>query len=188
MPSIAAHMICAKLVGSKLGINDSEFIKGNLLPDIIAMENSHKKIKGKHYYIPNIEYFVNTLNLSDNLYLGYLSHLLLDKFFLEDYIYYVVNGEEVFLNRTMYNEYDIINYELLNVFNIDVGYLNSILKNFNVPIDEKKYSSNIKSLNNKIPCDNLKYLNVDDFSDFLIRASDMIAEYIKKVKKQWPQI
>ena len=43
MPSIAAHMICAKLVADKLEINDPEFIKGNLLPDIIDIKNSHKK-------------------------------------------------------------------------------------------------------------------------------------------------
>lgn len=184
MPSIAAHMICAKLVADKLEINDPEFIKGNLLPDIIDIKNSHKKIKGNYYYVPDIDYFVNTLNFNNNLYLGYLSHLLLDKFFLEDYIYDVVKGEEVFFNRIMYNEYDIINYELLKTFNINVDYLNSILKDFNVPIDEKKYNSNITSLNNKIACNNLNYLNVEDFSNFLIRTSELIVKYLKEVKKE----
>ena len=111
MPSIAAHMICAKLVSDSLNINSDDFIKGNLLPDIIDKKDSHCKIKGKYYYIPNIEYFLENLDLSNKMDLGYLTHLLLDRYFLEEYIYEVVNGEEVFLSRIMYREYDIINYE-----------------------------------------------------------------------------
>lgn len=183
MPSIAAHMVCAKLVSDRLGINDSEFIKGNLLPDIINIKDSHHKIAGKYYYIPNIDYFIKTLDLNDNLYLGYLTHLLLDKYFLEDYIYNQVNGEEVFLNRIMYKEYDIINYELLNRFDIDVDYLNKILINYQVPINEKKYNSNIQCLNLKELNGNLKYLSVDSFSKFLIEASNNIVKYLREVKK-----
>lgn len=175
-------MICAKLVSNQLKINDPEFIKGNLLPDIID-NNSHKKIKGKYYYIPDIEYFINTLDLTDNLYLGYLSHLLLDKYFLENYIYNVVHGEEVFFSRIMYKEYDIINYEILRRFNINIDYLNSILKDFNIPINEKKYNTNIRSLNNTDTSNNPSYLKIDSFSKFLIETSNIIATYLKEVKK-----
>ena len=98
MPSVAAHMICAKLVANELKIIHPEFIKGNLLPDIIDIQNSHRKIKGKYYYIPDINYFINILDFSDDLQLGYLSHLLLDTYFLEDYIYDMVHGQEVRIN------------------------------------------------------------------------------------------
>lgn len=185
MPSIAAHMICAKLVANELKIDDPEFIKGNLLPDIIDKKNSHKKIKGKYYYIPDIDYFINTLGLKDNLSLGYLSHLLLDKYFLENYIYDIVHGEEVFLDRTIYKEYDIINYRLLKMFKTNINYLNSILKNFNVSVDENKYNTNIRSLNNIDTSNNLRYLNIDDFSRFLIETSKLIAKYLKEVKEKW---
>ena len=183
MPSIAAHMVCAKLVADELKINDPEFIKGNLLPDIINIKNSHSKIKGKYYYIPDIDYFTNTLNLNETLWLGYLSHLLLDKYFLENYIYDIVNGKEVFLSKIMYKEYDIINHRLLGTFNINVDYLNNILKDFSVPIDDKKYNINIKSLNNTDTSNNLTYLNIDSFSKFLIETSKLIAKYLKGVKK-----
>ena len=43
MPSIAAHMICCKLVSDKLNINSEKFIRGNLLPDIIDKNDSHFK-------------------------------------------------------------------------------------------------------------------------------------------------
>ena len=182
MPNIAAHMICSKLVADNLNINDPEFIKGNLLPDIIDGENSHKKISGKHYYIPDIPYFINNLDLNDNLYLGYLSHLLLDKYFLENYIYDQVNGEEVFISRLIYKEYDIINYELLKRFNMDTKYLNNILKDFKVPIDIEKYNKNIKCLNIINTSDNLTYLNIDSFSKFLVDISNRITRDLKEVK------
>lgn len=183
MPSIAAHMICAKLVSNNMNINDPEFIKGNLLPDIIDIKDSHHKMIGKHYYIPNIDYFINTLDLNNNLDLGYLSHLLLDKYFLEEYIYDEVNGEEVFLNKIMYREYDIINYRLLNNFNVDADYLNKILKDYEVPINQEKYNKNIKCLNLGNIDEDLKYLNVDSFFDFLVEASNNIVKYLEEVKK-----
>lgn len=183
MPSIAAHMVCAKLVATALNINDPEFIKGNLLPDIIAINNSHHKIKGKYYYVPDIDYFLNILDLKNNLYLGYLTHLLLDKYFLETYIYDIVQGEEVFFSRLMYQEYDIINYELLKKFNINILYLNNILKDFSVPINEKKYQKNLRSLNNVNRGNHLNYLNIENFSEFLIIISNLIAKYLKEVKK-----
>ncbi len=37
MPSISAHMVVAKEVSKKLNISSDDFIKGNLLPDIIDM-------------------------------------------------------------------------------------------------------------------------------------------------------
>lgn len=184
MPSIAAHMVCAKLVSEKLNINDSEFIKGNLLPDIIDIKDSHNKIFGKHYYIPDIDYFVKTLDLNNNLYLGYLTHLLLDKYFLEEYIYNEVKGEEVFLNRSIYKEYDIINYRLLNKFAIDVNYLNNVLVNYNVPINKDKYNKNIRSLNLGSVDETLKYLNVDSFSNFLVETANNIGKYLDELKKE----
>lgn len=185
MPSIAAHMICAKLVAEKLNINDPEFIKGNLLPDIVDIENSHRKIKGKYYYIPNIDLIEKNIDLSDNLQLGYLTHLLLDKYFLEDYIYEQVEGKEVFLSRIMYKEYDIINYRLIEKFNIDKNYLNTILKDYKVPINTKKYETNIKCLNIVDTKSKLKYLSVDSFSNFLIKSSSDISKYLKEVKIKW---
>ena len=108
---------------------------------------------------------------------------ILDKYFLEDYIYNQVNGEEVFLSRIMYKEYDIINYRLLEMFNINVNYINNILKDFSVPIDDEKYNINIKSLNNTDTSNNLTYLNIGSFSKFLIKTSKLIAKYLKGVKK-----
>ena len=47
MPSIAAHMACAKVVAELLKIDDTNFIVGNIYQDITCLKNSHYKIKGK---------------------------------------------------------------------------------------------------------------------------------------------
>ena len=51
--------------------------------DIIIHKDSHHKIKGKYFLIPDLDYFKKHLDLNNHLYLGYYVHLLLDKYFLE---------------------------------------------------------------------------------------------------------
>ena len=183
MPSIAAHMVCAKLVGEELKITSPEFIQGNILPDIIESEDSHRKIKGKYYYIPNIDYFTKKLDLTNDLEIGYLTHLLLDKYYLENYIYDIVNGLDAFISGIIYKDYDIISYKLVKRFNLDINYLNKVLSKFSIQINEKKLENNLRCLNN---CDvNAKeyYLDIDDFSKFLIETSKLIVENLKRVIK-----
>ena len=81
MPSIASHFVCAKLVSDKLDVDVEEFYKGNILPDIALLNDSHNKVRGSFYLIPNIEYFVENSDLNEDIELGYLCHLLLDKYF-----------------------------------------------------------------------------------------------------------
>lgn len=178
MPSIAAHMAIAKLVSKKLGIKDPNFIRGNLLPDITISKNSHHKIQGKYYMIPDINYFKSVLNLDNCLELGYFVHLLLDKYFLEDYALNNFSNLDVFINKIVYNEYDMINYEIVKYFNLDVPYLKDILSEFNVPINREILNKNLNSLS-LTNCFKTKYLNSDDFIKFLCYIADIISEEIK---------
>ena len=82
MPGICSHMIIAKEVSKRLNIDSDDFIRGNLLPDIIDLKDSHHKIKNNTYMVPNIDYFVKRLDLTNELHMGYLTHLLLDKHYL----------------------------------------------------------------------------------------------------------
>ena len=82
MPSITPHMVVATEVAKILNINSEDFIRGNLLPDIIDIKNSHHKVESGIYMIPDIDYFIKKLDLTNDLDLGYLTHLLLDKHYL----------------------------------------------------------------------------------------------------------
>ena len=106
MPSIAGHMVIAKLVSEILCINDKDFIKGNLLPDVILNKESHHKIKGTYFLVPDLDYFKNNLDLNNKLELGYYTHLLLDYYFLEEYVPKVIKDLTVFETGIIYKEYE----------------------------------------------------------------------------------
>ena len=112
MPSIAAHMVVAKLVGEKLNIYNEQFIRGNILPDVVNINDSHHKIKGKNFLIPDTDYFKKRLDLSNMINLGYYAHLLLDKYNLEEYVPEYIKNESIFENKSIYSEYTILNYKL----------------------------------------------------------------------------
>lgn len=178
MPSVAAHMIVAKLVSEKLNINDPDFYRGNLLPDIIYKKNSHYKIKGEHFYIPNVSYVKSNFCLKDNLYLGYYVHLLLDKYFLEEYVPNVIGRYDIFKTKEIYRDYTKINYSLIRNFDIDVDELCSVLIDYKDDVDEEKLIENLTCLYTSETGDG-KYLKIEDFSKFLIDISDRICEDIK---------
>ena len=85
-------------------LNSEDFIRGNLLPDIIDIKNSHHKINSGIYMVPDIEYFLKTIDLTNDLDLGYLTHLLLDKHYLEDYLLQLYPNRNIFLDQEVYKD------------------------------------------------------------------------------------
>lgn len=184
MPNIAGHMIIAKLVSDKLKIDDPDFIRGNLLPDIIniSREKSHHKIQGKYFLIPDIDFFKHKLNLKNKLELGYLTHLLLDKYFLEEYIPNNIKNFKLFEDKTIYKEYDMINYKLVKKFNLDIEKIKNDLKEINFDIDKKLLEKNIEYLFNKNE-GKTELLDFDEYSNFLYNTSFVIYNEIKEYVK-----
>lgn len=187
MPSIASHLVVAKLVSKHLNINSDDFYKGNILPDIIDKDNSHLKIKGTYYEIPNTKYCYDILNLDNDLDLGYLCHLLLDKYFLEEYVLNnVKNYKECdpFLTKKMYNDYTKINYKLINSFDLDIVYINRVMNNINndenILINHDKYNFNLESINTKIKIEKLECIELDSYIRFLKEISIVIAKDLEK--------
>ena len=179
MPSISPHMIVAKEVAKKLNITSEDFIRGNLLPDIIDIANSHHKIKGDIYMIPDIKYFLKTLDLTKDLDIGYLTHLLLDKHFLEDYLKVLYPNKSIFLDGLIYKDYDYLNHLLVKKFNIDIDYIENVLMKYDCKIIEEKLKYNINCLKqNKIG--KTHYLNINSFSKFLKEVSKTISEELTK--------
>ncbi len=181
MPNMSSHMSVAKRVGDILNIKDKEFIKGNLLPDLYNDKvKSHYKIQGKIYLIPDIDYVINNLDLNNKLNLGILTHLLLDKYYLVDYLGVKYKDNIIDGSKDIYNDYDIINQDIVNHFKLDIGYLNNILTNYEQDIDEEKLDYNLKCLNiNKKG--KTTYLNKKEFIDFLEKVSIRIAKEIKEI-------
>ena len=175
MPNISAHMIVAREVGKRLNIKSDNFIRGNLLPDIIDINDSHHKIKSKVYMVPDISYFFKKLDLNNDLHLGYLVHLLLDKYYLEDYLAKLYPNKNIFIDSMIYRDYDYLNYNLIKKFKLNVSSLEQILTNFDCKILKEKLKYNIECLKQK-KIGKTMYLDLDSFSDFLFDISKVISE------------
>lgn len=81
-------------------------------------------------------------------------------------------------DKSIYKDYDILNKDIVEYFNIDVDYLTNILSEFDEDIELKKLDLNLKCL--KINEDGkTTYLDKDDFIKFLSDISIVIAEEIK---------
>lgn len=177
MPNICAHMIVAQEVAKKLNIKSDDFIRGNLLPDIIDSNDSHHKIKSGVYLVPDINYFRKKLDLTNDLYLGYYTHLLLDKYYLESYLSKLYPNKNIFLDGLIYNDYDYINNYLINKFKLNTDYIEKVLMNYDCKIIKVKLKYNMRCLkNNKFG--QTTYLNFDSFSNFLREVSKTISEEI----------
>ena len=191
MPNISAHMIIAKEVSKRLNLNSDEFIRGNLLPDVIDMENSHHKIEKGVYMIPDIDYFLETLDFSNDLNIGYFTHLLLDKHYLSDYLSNLYPNTNIFLDGDIYKDYDYLNYSLVKRFKLDVDKLESILNKYDCKILEQKLKYNIECLKQKKKGET-KYLDIENFASFLLEVSDTISkellEYASKSSKLYIRI
>ena len=179
MPSMSAHMAIACTLSKKLNVSEIDFIKGNLLPDLYDDKmKSHYKIKGKRYYIPNIKEVIKNINLNDSLDLGYLSHLLLDYYYFDEYL--IKYDESLFEEYSLYDDYDIINKDIIDYFNIDIDYLNNILVNFSKDINEQKLIKNKECLKLNIN-GNTKIIDKDDFIKFLDESSKRIYDDINMI-------
>lgn len=179
MPNMSGHMSVAKLISEKLNIDDKDFYRGNLMPDLYRDKTkSHYKIPGKKYLIPDIERVKKELDLNDITNLGYLTHLLLDKYYLEEYL---INIEDnVFKTKKIYDDYDILNKDIIKYFNLDKDYLKKILKEIDNDVDKEKLEYNIECLN-IIRNGELHYLEKEKYIRFLEESANRIAEEIKNI-------
>lgn len=183
MPNMSAHMAIAKRVSDALKINSDDFYKGNLLPDLYKDKiKSHYKIQGKIYLIPDINKVINSLDFNSKKNLGILCHLLLDKYFFDEYLPSIFD-KDIFNSddsKVIYKDYDILNKDIVEYFNLDVDYITKTLSNFEEDIEQDKLELNISCLR-KVENGTTYYLDKDDFIKFLDEVSNKILGEVKKI-------
>lgn len=179
MPSIAAHLVVSKIVSKKLNVkNKKKFNNGTIYPDII--ENMHFRNKNG---IPSIKKFLNNTELKDEFLLGALTHLLLDKYFINKFIKNKIecdkNSKSIFTNEGIYNDYSIINNKLLKDFSINSE---QIIKNakFEICINSELLEYNLNFLNNNAT-GKTKYISYSEFKIFLVSITDIIINDLMKI-------
>lgn len=180
MPGIVAHMAVAKTVGEELNINSDEFYQGNLLPDILKRSkvDSHFKKQGRIYKIPNTLYYRETFDLDQDLNLGYYTHLLLDRYFFDEFMPGITRDPHFFHYRTIYDDYDKTNAQAIAHFGLDVEEILSKLVYNDPNVDIRRLEKNLEWLLTQKE-GKPTVLDIEDYISFLEDSSYRIVDDIK---------
>lgn len=187
MPNIVAHYICGNLVVEKLCLKKQrDFLKGNLYPDYVDKEK-HYRTPGKKFEIPDIDKFQVEEQIENDLFkLGFLTHLILDKLFLEEYvidkIYSKITEDiDIFEPNRIYQDYTNISNRLLAKYNLTLDGIDDLMLEEKEHIDFKKYKDNTDVIRTSTN-EKLRYLDLEDFTKFLDTSATQITNYIKRKK------
>lgn len=178
MPNIASHIICSKYLIDNLKIeNPLDFYRGSIYPDLIYRGHYGKIYK--KYYIPNIKKFIKKYkNNNKDFYLGYLSHLLLDNYYVTNFVDKQIPYKAV-INRGLYKDYNRINCRLLKDYDFDYSLIN-IIKNYNdIKVNKRLLNKNIKYLLNEESSVEPKYINYNNYKEFLNKTFTEILKDLK---------
>ena len=158
MASAIIHLCIAKEVNKYLNMNDREILLGSIAPDISKLIGQTKEIS--HFLdhsneddIPNIERFLSKYRnkLNEPFTVGYLIHLLTDKYWFRDYIYQYIerytkdkNKKKITytaLRDIIYNDYTNINISLIDKYglSLDLFYQEVPIPNtsiMEIPVDK----------------------------------------------------
>ncbi len=177
MASAIIHLCVAKEVNKYLNMDENELLLGSIAPDISKQIGQTKEISHFLDYsneddIPNIDRFLAKYKseLNKPFEMGYLIHLLTDKYWFRDYVYqyierYTKNSVKKNITYTairdvIYNDYTNINIDLIDKYMLP---LKIFYNEFKCP----------QSIITEIPVDKL---------DILIEKMGLIIEESKQEK------
>src|SRR5574344_104710 len=177
MPSHKVHIKIAQDINKKLKLDNDSIMLGSVLPDLTTTKNhglSHFQYKDEYpYNLANADEFIKKYpNMNDDVSIGYIIHLLTDRFY---YDWYYRNFKLTGTNKTkefkhsLFESYDnyILKHYKLDKFNntevinkipnyqdleVDRKYLVDYIDRFNNEIDNSK-------IDNNYTIDNLNLLN-----------------------------
>lgn len=147
MASAIIHLCVAKEVNKYLKMNENDLFLGAIAPDISKQIGETKEIS--HFLdhtneddIPNIERFIKKYRseLNKPFEMGYLIHLLTDKYWFRDYVYDFIerytkdSGKKkvtyTAIRDLIYNDYTNLNIKLIDKYNLG---LDLFYSDYNLP-------------------------------------------------------
>lgn len=159
MSSHKIHIKIAQDINEKLKLDNDSIMLGSVLPDLTTTKNhglSHFQYKDEYpYNLANADEFIKKYpNMNDDISIGYIIHLLTDRFYND---WYYRNFKLKGINKTkefkhsLFESYDnyILKHFKLNKFN-DIEIINKIPKYQDLEFDEKYLTDYIDKFNNEI--------------------------------------
>lgn len=207
MPSHKIHISIANEINKKLKLNKNKILLGSVLPDLSCDKHhiSHFKTNISDHSFYNVELFLSKYNIENPIFMGYLIHLLTDRFY-NNYVrsnYYIFKNNKLCgikgVNGNIYGTPSMICDVKQDDFHIYDLYL---LQNKSFPkinfiddipkIDECIYSIDyikeyIENYNNEIKEDNIysleyKYLNQEEAKEIYENCINYILEYLNELE------
>lgn len=180
MPGIVGHMAVAKTVGDELNITSDDFYRGNLLPDISkeGRSKSHFLKQGRFFHIPNTLYYREKYDLEQDLNLGYYTHLLLDRYYFDEFIPSITRDRDIFRSGIIYEDYDKSNPGVVDYFGLDLEKVLDKLVFRDSSIDLERLSDNLGYLF-ATKEGNTSIIDLDDYISFLEDSSYRIVDDVK---------
>ena len=201
MASAIIHICVAKEINKKMNVSVKELYLGSIAPDVSkeiggSRTDSHFLDFDNGY--PNIERFINKYrnNLSDPFVLGYLTHLVTDKLwidFLQEYVLedniYNKNGDNILvidkdIKTLLYEDYTSLNQVLINEYELELSLFYEELIVPNCIIDEVPMNKlnlivdKIGTIIYNSKMDKQLLLNERKIVDFIGKCRDAVLEYL----------
>lgn len=199
MASAIIHLCVAKRINEKLKLPETSFFLGSIAPDL-SKQIGETKIKS-HFLnfssedsIPDCDAFVSKYRkyLDNPFELGYLIHLLTDKYWFRDYVYQYINRYDSSKSLTysaikhiIYDDYTKINQDLIDYYNLNLYMFSNeipypVSKIEEIPIDKlpiliEKMSIIIANMNTSKTI----MFNVNEIILFIENCSQKIIEDLK---------
>lgn len=192
MASRIMHLIIAKLIEEEFGLNHNRFGIGNLMPDAHNDKNASKRVS--HFVIPGkIDYgnryldydrFVYENDLTDDLNLGYMSHLIADDEWLRKiYVPIMLDENEKIIREKQndyYRDYGKLNQKLIKSYDLklDYTYVESPFEWICSDRMKEHVDALIGDFSKEYSNDLLKIMDYDEILSYIDSTASLISKYI----------
>lgn len=186
MPSHKIHLSIAKEINKKLKLDIDSITLGSGLPDL-AIERNHRlsHFQFKDVYpkdLANADEFIKKYpNMKDDISIGYIIHLLTDKYYNDIYYHTNVDGIEHNTNfkHNLFENYDMYLLKHGNICKIENrNIINNIPDYRDISFDKNYLNEYINKLNNDIDNTIIDEQYKVDYQEFLDKLYNDCLNYI----------
>lgn len=186
MPSHKIHLSIAKEINKKLKLNDDAILLGSVLPDL-TIEHDHGLSHfqcGDEYpkNLANADEFIKKYpNMKDDISIGYIIHLLTDRFYNDVYYHTDIDGIEhnKYFKHSLFDSYDNYLLKQGNVSKINSKQIINNIPNYrDITFDMNYLNEYIDKLNNDIDNTKIKKNYSIEYQDFLDKLYNDCLNYI----------
>ena len=189
MPSHKIHLSIAKEINKKLKLDNDAIMLGSILPDL-TIEHDHglSHFQFEDVYPKNLanadEFIKKYPTMKDDISIGYIIHLLTDKYYNDVYYHTDIDGIEhnKYFKHDLFDSYDnyLLKHGIVDKIN-NKQIINKIPNYEDISFDNNYLSEYIDKLNKEIDCTNIENDYTIDYQVFLDDLYNGCVKYVEEV-------